>query len=215
MKTGTVGILDTLFERYPALCAVRPAVFRAAEVLIACYRGDGKVLTCGNGGSCSDGSHLVGELMKSFILPRTIPQDTAQALLQLDPENGAYMAARLQGALPAVSLAGETALTTAYGNDVAPDMIYAQQVWGYGRPGDVLLALSTSGRSRNVVLACTAARLRQMKVIGLTGAEGRDVGARSDVLIAVPETETYRVQELHLPVWHALCLALEEEFFGA
>jgi len=215
MKPAVHAILEDLLTRYPALIPCRQEIAAACEIMIASFRGGGKLLTCGNGGSCADGLHLVGELMKSFILPRKIPEEDARRLAEADPAEGAYIAAHLQGALPTISLAGETALTTAYINDVAADMVYAQQVWGYGRPGDVLLALSTSGRSRNVVLACTAARARGMRVIGMTGSEGRDVGERSDVVIRVPAVGAYQVQELHLPVWHALCLMLEEEFFGA
>ncbi|MBQ9300953.1 MAG: SIS domain-containing protein [Clostridia bacterium] len=214
MKPSAYAILENLMARYPALECCRDAVFAAGEMLVTCYRDGGKLLICGNGGSCADGQHIVGELMKAFILPRTVSDADAKVLHSLDPEHGAFIAERLQGALPAISLSGETALMTAYINDVNADMVFAQQVWGYGRAGDVLLALSTSGRSKNVVLACTAAKARNMRVIGMTGAEGRDVGARSDVLIAVPAREAYLVQELHLPVWHALCLMLEEEFFG-
>ena len=214
LKPSASAILDRLLERYPVLLPCEREIRAAGEALMRSYQNGGKLLICGNGGSCADGQHIVGELMKAFILPRKIPSGDTQALERLDPAHGAYMAAHLQGALPAISLAGEAALTTAYINDVAADMVYAQQVWGYGRKDDVLLALSTSGRSRNVVLACTAARAREMTVIALTGSQGRDVGERSDILIAVPATETYQVQELHLPVWHALCLMLEETFFG-
>ena len=214
MKPVASALLENLLVRYPALEPCREAVFAVGEALIACYRAGGKLLICGNGGSCADGQHIVGELMKAFILLRKIDEADAKALEALDPEYGSFMADRLQGALPAISLGSETALMTAYINDVNADMVFAQQVWGYGRKGDVLLALSTSGRSKNVVLACTAAKARGMRVIGMTGAEGRDVGQRSDVLIAVPAREAYLVQELHLPIWHALCLMLEQEFFG-
>ena len=214
MKNSSAAFIDDLLRRYPALASCEADIRAAGELLIGAFHAGGKLLVCGNGGSCADGQHLVGELMKAFILPRKLNETESDTLKTLDPENGGYMAANLQGALPAISLSGEPALMTAYINDVAADMVYAQQVWGYGREGDVLLALSTSGRSKNVVLACTAARARGMKVIGMTGNQGRDVGERSDVLIAVPATETYQVQELHLPVWHALCLMLEEEFFG-
>ena len=214
LKPSASAILDHLFERYPVLLPCEHDIRAAGEALVCCYRNGGKLLVCGNGGSCADGQHIVGELMKAFILPRKISAEDALGLERLDPAYGSYMAEYLQGALPAISLAGETALTTAYINDVAADMVYAQQVWGYGRKGDVLLALSTSGRSKNILLACTAAHARGMKVIGMTGDQGRDVGERSDILISVPASETYQVQELHLPVWHALCLMLEEEFFG-
>ena len=214
MKASSISLLGSLIQRRPELISCREAIDKAAQLLVDSYRGGGKLLICGNGGSCADGQHIVGELMKSFVLPRRLDPADAAAICMLDAEHGEQIALHLQKALPAISLACETALTTAYANDVAADMVYAQQVWGYGRPGDTLLVLSTSGRSRNVVCACTAAHARGMRVIGMTGAQGRDVGKRSDVLIAVPETDTYRIQELHLPVWHTLCLMLEEEFFG-
>lgn len=214
MKPSTSSLLDALLSRHAELSGCEDCIRRAALLLIESYRAGGKLLICGNGGSCADGQHIVGELMKGFILPRHISEADEAALLSLDAEYGGYIASHLQNALPAISLAAEAALTTAYGNDVAPDMVYAQQVWGHGRPNDVLLALSTSGRSRNVLLACVAAHARGMRVIGMTGEQGRDIGTRSDVLIAVPERETFLVQELHLPIWHTLCLMLEEEFFG-
>lgn len=214
MKPSTGSLLDSLILRRPELASCQSAIREAARLLMNSYRDGGKLLICGNGGSCADGQHIVGELMKSFILPRRLDPADTSAIRALDSEYGDRIALHLQKALPAISLASETALFTAYANDVAADMVYAQQVWGYGRPGDVLLALSTSGRSVNVVCACTAAHARGMRVIGMTGEQGRDVGKRSDVLIAVPEKDTYRIQELHLPVWHTLCLMLEEEFFG-
>ena len=174
MKRSSAAVLDDLLRRYTALASCEADIRAAGETLISAFRSGGKLLVCGNGGSCADGQHLVGELMKAFVLPRKLNAEESGLLTALDPEYGGYMAEKLQGALPAISLSGETALMTAYINDVAADMVYAQQVWGYGRKGDVLLALSTSGRSKNVVL----------------------------------------VQEYHLPVWHALCLMLEEEFFG-
>ena len=214
MKRSSAAVIDDLLKRYPALASCEADIRAAGETLIGAFRSGGKLLVCGNGGSCADGQHLVGELMKAFFLPRKLNAEESGLLTALDPEYGGYMAEKLQCAQPAISLSGETALMTAYINDVAADMVYAQQVWGYGRKGDVLLALSTSGRSKNVVLACTAARARGLKVIGMTGSQGRAVGERSDVLIAVPAQEAYLVQEYHLPVWHALCLMLEEEFFG-
>ena len=169
---------------------------------------------CGNGGSASDALHIVGELMKSFVLPRRLDEAACQAIKAVSGEDGDLLCQNLQGALPAIALVNETSLTTAYSNDVAPDMIFAQQVFGYGNAGDVLLGISTSGNSRNVVLAAKVARAKGVGVISLTGETGGALRALSDVTVAVPERETYRVQELHLPVYHALCLILEEEFFG-
>ena len=213
MKASSLRFLEELVIRYPALQGCRSALGAALEALADSFAAGGQLLVCGNGGSAADALHITGELMKGFILQRRMNERTAAALKASCPD-GAYLAEHLQGALPVHALAAETALFTAYANDEQGDLVFAQQVWGYGTEGDALLVLSTSGRSRNVVLACTAAHARGMKVIGMTGKEGRDVGARSDVLICVPASEAHLVQELHLPVWHALCLALEEEFFG-
>ncbi len=201
-------IFDQLTGRYPALNGCRADIEAACDMMIAGFRAGGKLLTCGNGGSSADAQHIVGELMKSFVLPRRLPTDMCMRL------NDIYLASNLQGALPAISLVGETALTTAYSNDCAPDLMFAQQVLGLGRAGDMLLGITTSGNSANVLYAAQVARAQGMKVIMLTGAGGGKAKEWADVCIAVPEKETFKVQEYHLPVYHALCLALEEEFFG-
>jgi D-sedoheptulose 7-phosphate isomerase len=172
------------------------------------------VLICGNGGSAADSEHIVGELMKGFKLKRPIPQTARAALARLFPEKGADLADHLQGALPAISLTGHPALSSAFANDVRADMVYAQQVYGYGRPGDMLIALSTSGNSTNILNAAKIAKAFGMAVLGMTGQGGGKLSELSDVCIRVPAEETYRVQELKLPVYHALCAMLEEEFFG-
>lgn len=208
MKQGISCIFDRLTDRYPALSVCRGDIEAAAQLLTDCFRAGGKLLVCGNGGSAADAQHIVGELMKSFVLPRRLPEEVRGRL------NDDYLAANLQGALPAISLIGESALTTAYANDCAPDLAFAQQVLGLGRPGDALLGITTSGNSKNVLYAAKAARAQGMKTVMLTGAGGGKAAALSDVIVCVPETETYKVQEYHLPVYHALCLAIEEEFFG-
>lgn len=206
-------ILDTLMERYPALSSVREAVEAAYRILEECYSRGGKLLIAGNGGSSADAEHIVGELMKGFVKRRELSDEWKAALEAADPEHGSALAAKLQGGLPAIALSGHPALSTAFLNDVDGDMIYAQQVWGYGTQGDVLLGISTSGNAKNIDYAVTAARAKGMKVIGLTGRDGGKLGARADAAVIVPEQETYRIQELHLPVYHALCLMLEERFF--
>lgn len=206
-------ILDTLIARYPDLSSVREAVEEAYWILEECYSRGGKLLIAGNGGSSADAEHIVGELMKGFVKRRELSGERKAALEAADPEHGRALADKLQEGLPAIALSGHPALSTAFLNDVDGDMIYAQQVWGYGTEGDVLLGISTSGNAKNIDYAVTAARAKGMKVIGLTGRDGGRLGARADAAVIVPEQETYRIQELHLPVYHALCLMLEERFF--
>lgn len=206
-------ILDTLIARYPDLSSVREAVEEAYRILEECYSWGGKLLIAGNGGSSADAEHIVGELMKGFVKRRELSGERKAALEAADPEHGRALADKLQEGLPAIALSGHPALSTAFLNDVDGDMIYAQQVWGYGTEGDVLLGISTSGNAKNIDYAVTAARAKGMKVIGLTGRDGGRLGARADAAVIVPEQETYRIQELHLPVYHALCLMLEERFF--
>lgn len=205
--------LDLLLSRYPALETCRNDIVTAYEIIANCYAGDGKLLIAGNGGSAADAEHIAGELMKAFILPRKINETYAEMLIAVDPELGRALAENLQGALPAIALDGHPALTTAYMNDCEPLLCFAQQVNGYGRSGDVLLAISTSGNSKNVLFAAVAAKARGMKVVGLTGVRDSRLSALADVCIRAPEMDTYKVQELHLPIYHCLCLMLEETFF--
>ena len=214
VKTGAgCKQLDLLLSHYPALETCRNDITAAYEIIADCYADRGKLLVAGNGGSAADAEHIVGELMKAFILPRKIDDAYAQTLISVDPELGQALAENLQGALPAIALDGHPALTTAYMNDCEPLLCFAQQVNGYGCPGDVLLTISTSGNSRNVLFAAVAAKARGMKVVGLTGARGSKLSALADTCIRVPEIDTYKVQELHLPIYHCLCLMLEETFF--
>ena len=198
------GILAELVTRYPGLDACRPSVEAAFEALAACYRTGGKVLCCGNGGSAADADHIVGELMKKFRVRRAISPDVAA---KLRPE----LATKLESTLPAVSLVSMTGLMTAFANDVAWETVFAQQVLGLARPGDVLIALSTSGNSANCVAAAETMRAIGGKAIALTGAKESRLSSICNVTIRVPEHETYKVQELHLPVYHALCAMLEAE----
>lgn len=205
--------LDDLIERHPRLSVCREDVQRAYELLLQCARGGGTILVCGNGGSAADSEHIVGELMKGFLEKRPVGRDLRHRLEELDPETGAHLASSLQMPIRAVSLTGHLSLSTAFNNDVSPDCAFAQQVLGFGRQGDVLIGLTTSGNSRNVVLAVLTARALDMKSIGLTGEAGGKLASVTDVCIKVPERETALVQELHLPVYHTLCAMLEDALF--
>lgn len=206
--------LTLLFERYPKLAVCKDDIKKAYELLETAYNNGRKLLVCGNGGSASDSEHIVGELMKEFKLKRKVYSDQATALKAIDPELGQVLADNLQGALPAICLTGHSSLTTAFMNDANADLVFAQQVNGYGKPGDVFLGISTSGNSKNVLYAAVNAKAKGLKVIGLTGAKESKLMKYADVCIRAPETETYKIQEYHLPVYHCLCLMLEEKFFG-
>ena len=206
--------LDRLIDRYPKLIVCKEDIWRAYQILEAAYASGRKLLVSGNGGSASDSEHIVGELMKEFKLKRKVYGRQAAAMMGIDAELGQTLADNLQGALPAISLTGHSALQTAFMNDAEPELVFAQQVNGYGKPGDVYLGISTSGNSKNVLYAAVTAKSRGLKVIGLTGSKENKLMKYADVCIRVPETETYKIQELHLPVYHCLCLMLEERFFG-
>lgn len=205
--------IELLVERYPSLAPIKDDIVAAYLLLAESYQNGGKLLIAGNGGSAADAEHMVGELMKSFKLRRKVENDFAQKLIAEDQELGKVLAENLQGALPAIALDGHLSLSTAYMNDCEPLLCFAQQVNGFGRPGDVFVGISTSGNSKNVLYAAVAARAKGMKVLGLTGANDSKLKELSDVCIQVPQTETYMVQELHLPIYHCLCLMLEDKFF--
>ena len=206
--------IDTLIDRNSKLIVCRESIQQAYDILKEAYSKGGKLLVCGNGGSAADSEHIVGELMKEFKLKREVYKDQADAMKSIDSELGTILAKHLQGALPAISLTGHSSLTTAFMNDSKPELIFAQQVNGYGKDGDVLLGISTSGNSKNVLYAAVAAKSKGLKVIGLTGKKESRLSTLADICIQVPETETYKIQELHLPVYHCLCMMLEEHFFG-
>ena len=206
--------IELLVKRYPALKTVENEIYNAYQILENCYERGGKLLIAGNGGSAADAEHIVGELMKGFKLPRKSEAEFAEKLVAENSKMGAILAENLQGALPAIALDGHFALSTAYMNDCEPLLCFAQQVNGYGKTGDVFWGISTSGNSKNVLYAATTAHAKGMKVISLTGAKSSKLEQMSDVCIKVPQTETYMIQELHLPVYHCLCLMLEERFFG-
>lgn len=206
--------VDLLIERYPVLKACEQSIIDAYLVMEECYVNDGKLLIAGNGGSAADSEHIAGELMKRFKTPRPVTSEFADKLKSIDPVRGENLAHNLERGLMAIPLVAHEALSTAYINDVDGLGVFAQQLFGFGRPGDVFLGISTSGNSKNVMSATVVARAIGLKVIGLTGAKGGELAEVADVAIKVPETETYMIQELHLPVYHCLCLMLEDRFFG-
>lgn len=206
--------IDLLVSRYPELSVCEKDIAKAYEILEESYSHDGKLLIAGNGGSAADSEHIAGELMKRFKVPRPVPSDFKNKLIAVDPVRGESLSKNLERGLMAIPLVAHEALSTAYINDVDGLGVFAQQLYGFGRPGDVFLGISTSGNSKNVMSATVVARALGIKVIGLTGQNGGELATVSDVAIKVPATETYMIQELHLPVYHCLCLMLEDRFFG-
>ncbi len=205
---------NDLFQRYPVLEECRQDIWRTFEMLRDVYRDGGKLLVCGNGGSGADSEHIVGELMKEFARKRPLPEEEQEKLKAISPTDGPVLARRLQRSLAAIPLTGCIALSTAFANDAAPELVFAQQVYGYGEAGDALLGISTSGNSQNVIYALETAKVRGMRALGLTGRSGGKMKAICDACVCVPADFTPHVQELHLPVYHCLCRMLEEEFFA-
>lgn len=206
--------IDLLVSRYPELSGCREDIMKAYEIMERSYAQDGKLLVAGNGGSAADSEHIVGELMKSFVMERKLSDELCKNLQEVDAEMAQVLISSLQGALPAIALDGHIALSTAYMNDCEPLLCFAQQVNGYGRKNDVFMGISTSGNSKNILYAAAVAKAKGMAVIGLTGEKESKLSQIADVCIRVPQKQTYMVQELHLPVYHTLCLMLEERFFG-
>lgn len=216
LKQNLQDYINSLIERFPKLESIKENIENAYNLLEDCFANGNKLLIIGNGGSCADGEHIVGELMKGFKLPRKCSSEFADKLISVDKERGENLAIKLEGGLPAIALAGHQCINSAYINDVEDGgtYAYAQQVYGYGKEGDVLLGISTSGNSKNILNATVVAKALGMKVIGLTGKTGGELKKVSDVAIVAPENETFMIQELHLPIYHCLCLMLEERFFG-
>lgn len=207
--------LKKLIEGYPDLTECGPSIKQAMALMESTYRGGGKILVCGNGGSASDSEHIVGELMKGFMSKRRLPDSEREKLQSLfGKQQGSYLADHLQGALPAISLVSQSALMTAFDNDVAADMVFAQQVYGYGRRGDTMIGLSTSGNSGNVIRALQVAKALGMHTVGLTGQHGGAMKQLCDATICVPSERTPDIQERHLPIYHTLCIMLEQTFFN-
>lgn len=214
MKDNSSKYIEDLIIRYPKLLSIKANIIEAIESMIVCTSNHGKYLVCGNGGSASDSDHIVGELMKGFVLDRRIDFDLEHEIREKFSEDADYIISNLQKGIPAISLSSHNALTSAFSNDKAPDLIFAQQVLGYGQKQDILFAISTSGNSKNIVYAAQVAQALGIKVISLTGETGGKLQKLSDILINVPEKETFKIQELHLPIYHVICLVLENEFFG-
>lgn len=208
-----MNLKNELFERYPQLKECEAAIDSALSLMRNTYLSGGTVYVCGNGGSCSDSDHIVGELMKGFLLKRPVSSSEADTFKELF-DDGEHFASKLQGAIPAVSLTAQSAIISAYANDVDADFVYAQLVYGYARENDLVIGLSTSGNSKNVVNAIKAAKARKANTFCMTGHKESMLSHLCDTAIRVPETETFKIQELHLPVYHYLCAALEAEFFA-
>ena len=215
MKESVKQTFEQLFEQYPALETCRADIRAAFELLAGSFRDGGKLMLCGNGGSAADCEHISGELLKGFRLKRAIPAADADTLARLYGDTGKKLATMLQRGLSAIPLCSMTSLSTAVANDTDAEMVYAQQVYAAGRPGDVLLGISTSGNAANVCSAARVAKAFGMRAVGLTGADGGALHTLCDVSIRVPAREVYRIQEYHLPVYHCLGAMLELEFFGA
>lgn len=206
--------IDLLMKRNPSIASCKQDIIDAYLIMEECYKHDGKLLIAGNGGSAADSEHIAGELMKRFKTPRPVTPRMAEKLKQIDPVRGEDLAKNLERGLMAIPLVAHEALSTAYINDVDGLGVFAQQLFGFGREGDVFLGISTSGNSKNVMSATVVARALGIRVIGLTGAKGGELAEVADVIVRVPETETYMIQELHLPIYHCWCLMLEDKFFG-
>lgn len=206
--------IDLLVSRYPALKAVEQDIVDAYLLMEECYEHDGKLLIAGNGGSAADSEHIAGELMKRFKIPRPVTPEFAEKLKGIDAVRGESLSMNLECSLTAIPLVAHEALSTAYINDVDGLGVFAQQLFGFGRPNDVFLAISTSGNSKNIMLATVVARALGIKVLGLTGANGGELATVADVCVKVPSYETYMIQEYHLPIYHCWCLMLEERYFS-
>ena len=206
-------ILHDMIKRFPDLEGCKDDIREAYNMVIHCYSNQGKLLLCGNGGSCADADHMVGELMKSFERKRPIDHTMKINLTSISGERGAFLADSLQKALPAISLNAHSALYSAISNDMDAHLVFAQQVAGYGESGDILIAISTSGNSQNIVDAAITARAKGLRVIGITGQNGGRMKPYCDVAICVPATTTAEIQEFHQPVYHSICRMVENRFF--
>lgn len=205
---------DDLVQRYPVLEKAKKEIMDSYFIMKECFVSGGKLLIAGNGGSAADCEHIAGELMKKFKIPRPVDSLFAHKLSEIDPVRGKDLANHLERSLMAIPLVAHEALTTAYINDVDGLGVFAQQLFGYGRAGDVFLGISTSGNSQNIMNATVVARALGIKIVGLTGMDGGELASVADVAVKVPERETYKIQELHLPIYHCWCMMLEEAFFG-
>jgi D-sedoheptulose 7-phosphate isomerase len=207
-------LLDELIRNYPELSELRDSIDKVSGIIVKCYTAGGKLLICGNGGSSSDSCHIAGELMKSFERERPLDVSLKNRLADISADRGKYLADKLEHGLPAISLSAHSSLITAICNDIDPQLIFAQQILGYGEEKDILLAISTSGNSENIIDACITARAMNMTVVGMTGRSGGKMKEYCDILINVPREKTASVQEIQLPVYHTICRIVEEYFYG-
>lgn len=217
LRADTLRHLDEVFARCPVLAPLSAEIAQTVAAICDCHRAGGKVLVCGNGGSAADSEHIVGELVKGFVLPRRVSDADAarlHAAQTADATHGPELADKLQRGVAAIALTGHPALATAIDNDTGRQMVFAQQVYVYGRPGDVLIGLSTSGNAGNVLRAFTVARAFGLRTVGLTGSQPCRLDGLCDILLKAPERQTHKVQELHLPIYHTVCLMVEQELFG-
>ena len=214
MKLSTIELIFNLTRRYKELIICRDIISNIIEAFRDCFNSGNKILICGNGGSASDAEHIVGELMKNFKIKRRLPLPLKEKIKQYFEDTSDYIFDNIQFGLPTLSLMGETALISALVNDSQPDLIFANQVMTHGKDNDILLAISTSGNSENIINACKMAKVKGMKIIGLSGADGGKLNGLCDILIKAPANETYLIQEYHLAIYHAICLAVENEIFG-
>lgn len=207
-------LIQETLERHPELGHLAEPIQRAVQIIVDCAQNKHKVLTCGNGGSAADSEHIVGEFMKRFRLPRPLDPATKESLIRQYGQEGERMASALEQPVEAIALTSQSALLTAFSNDVAADLAFAQQVLGYGKPGDVLIGLSTSGHSSNVLSAMRMAKLLGMRILGFTGCSPCEMDGLCDVVLHAPDSETYLVQESHEVLYHLICQAVEFELFG-
>ena len=214
MKKSTKILIENLIMRFPKLSNCKEEIENSILEIVDCYKNNGKLLICGNGGSASDSLHMVGELMKSFVLPRKLENKYIDKIKNIFPQEAEYFISNLQSSLPAIALVSEISLITAYSNDNNSELVFAQQVLGYGNEEDILIAISTSGNSKNVIYASQISKIKGMKVISFTGKFGGKLKEISDININVEEEETYIIQEYHLPIYHTICLGVEKEMFG-
>ncbi|MGB4589971.1 MAG: SIS domain-containing protein [Clostridiaceae bacterium] len=214
MKEYTNNLIESFFLKWPNLQYLKENMRKSIALMTINILSGGKVLICGNGGSASDSEHIAGELLKEFYIKRPINYEFREKLIAAYGEEGRDMAGSLQGAIPAISLISQTGFLSAYGNDAKPELSFAQEVFAYGKPSDMLIAISTSGNAKNVCYAAMIAKSLDVFVLSLTGEDGGNLRKHSDVLLNVPEKETYLVQELHLPLYHLLCRGIEYEIFG-
>ena len=206
-------MINELIERYPTLLPIKDIIKTSSDELIKCFENGGKLLICGNGGSCADSDHIVGELMKGFLKKRPLSDEIKSIMKQNNPDINNEVLEKLQMGLPAIALPSFSALNSAFCNDVDSELIYAQALMGLGNKNDILLCISTSGNSKNVYAAAMVGKSLGLKVIGLTGKDGGKLKEISDICITAPETETFKIQELHLPIYHYICASVEEHFF--